>query len=245
MDIKDLFDRIYIVNLPSRSDRRKWIIGELKRVGLELTPGKIEIFPAVRPDHPGGFTSIGARGCFLSHLEILRKAQQDGLANVLVMEDDLAISKLFKIYQGSLGERLQGSSWGFLYLGHVHPFEKQLDQGFSLESFTGPLLTTHFYAVNGRIIPELIEFLEQILERPPGHPDGGPMHVDGAYSRFREKYATDVLTLVASPSLGSQASSRSDITTSWVDQAFILKNLSDAVRKVKLHLLNLKKAVAE
>lgn len=243
MDIKAFFDRTYIVNLPSRADRRKWITAELKRVGLELTPGKIEIFPAIRPDHPGGFTSIGARGCFLSHLEILRKAQRDGLANVLVIEDDLAISNLLKTYEESLVEKLQVSDWGFLYLGHCHEFEKQPDHGFSLESFNGPLQTTHFYAVNGWVIPKLIEFLEQILQRPPGHPDGGPMHVDGAYSRFREKYA-DMITLIASPSVGFQASSRSDITTSWVDEVFILKNVSSAARKVKLHLRGLKKTIA-
>ncbi|MFM7471160.1 MAG: glycosyltransferase family 25 protein [Nodosilinea sp. LVE1205-7] len=244
MNIKDFFDRIYIVNLPSRADRRRWITSELKRVGLELTPGKIEIFPAIRPDHPGGFTSIGARGCFLSHLEILKKARQERLANVLVIEDDLAISNLLKSHEEALVEKLQESDWGFLYLGHCHEFEKQPEQGVRLEPFIGELQTTHFYGVNGPIVPELIEFLEQILERPPGHPDGGPMHVDGAYSRFREKHAADIVTLITSPSLGSQAIYRSDITTSWTDEAFILKDLRNAARKVRLHLRDLKRTIA-
>src|SRR5579883_3652466 len=95
MQIKDYFERIYAINLPHRGDRRNAIRREMANAGLPLTPGKIEIFSAVRPDDAAGFPGIGVRGCFLSHLSILKHAQATGLANVLVMEDDLTISEEF------------------------------------------------------------------------------------------------------------------------------------------------------
>ena len=57
-------------------------------------------------------------------------------------------------------------------------------------------------------------FMEELQQRPPGHPDGGPMHIDGAYSTFRVQNP-DVVTLIASPNLGWQRSSRSDVTPNW------------------------------
>jgi hypothetical protein len=59
------------------------------------------------------------------------------------------------------------------------------------------------------------------------------MHVDGAYSMFRAR-RPDVVTLVASPSLGGQRSSRSDITANrWYDRQPGLRLLSGLARKGK------------
>lgn len=235
MKAKDFFERIYVVNLPNRTDRRKRIVAELEKVGLPLTQNRVEIFPAIRPDNAGDFPNIGARGCFLSHLAILKQAKNDGLSNVLIMEDDLVISNLFREHEEFLVKELQQTDWGIVYLGHPHPFKNQSEV--TLQRFTGMLKTTHFYAVNGVVISQLIEFLEEVLQRPPGHPDGGPMHVDGAYDHFRAKNP-NLITLLASPSLGSQESSRSDITPSWLDQTLILKDVASTARTVRMWLKN-------
>lgn len=238
MKSKDFFERIYVVNLPERTDRRKMIVAELERVGLPLTSNRVELFPAIKPESAGEFPNIGARGCFLSHLSILKQARQARLANVLIMEDDLAISPLFQIYQERLIEQVKYSDWGFLYLGHCHRFEDIGDNApFQLKPFSGGLQTTHFYAINGAILDRLIEFLEAILQRPYGHPDGGPMHVDGAYSHFRAQNP-DVITLVASPSLGMQQPSRSDISPNWLDRTPIFRDVVSAARFSKLWLQN-------
>jgi len=42
---------------------------ELSRIGW-----RAEFFPAVRPETAQGFPWIGARGCFLSHLAVLKSA---------------------------------------------------------------------------------------------------------------------------------------------------------------------------
>ena len=59
------------------------------------------------------------------------------------------------------------------------------------------------------------------------------MHVDGAYSMFRAR-RPDVVTLISSPSLGGQRSSRSDITANrWYDRQPLLRGLAGLARKGK------------
>ncbi|MBD2020540.1 glycosyltransferase family 25 protein, partial [Leptolyngbya sp. FACHB-36] len=203
MKITEFFDRTFVVNLPERVDRRKDMVRELENAGMPLTPQSVEIFPAIRPETLDGFPSFGARGCFLSHLKILRQAKADGLNSVLVMEDDLTISEQFSATSANWMRQLQQTEWGFVYFGHI---ESVADATEPLTPFVGPLATTHFYAVHHRVLDRLIDFLELVQSRPPGHPDGGPMHLDGAFTTFRQQNP-DVLTLIAAPNLGWQRSS--------------------------------------
>jgi len=68
-------------------------------------------------------------------------------------------------------------------------------------------------AIDGGTIQRFVEFLEGVLSRPPGSPDYGPMHVDGAYTVFR-LLNPDCVTLAAFPPLARQRSSPSDVTPS-------------------------------
>ena len=88
----------------------------------------------------------------------------------------------------------------------------------------GSAVTNQFYAVHGQILDPLIAYLEAVLTRPAGHPDGGPMHVDGALTMFRERHPGP-LTLVARSNLGWQRSSSSDISTRRFDQIPVLRDL--------------------
>ena len=67
------------------------------------------------------------------------------------------------------------------------------------------------------VAPRIIAGLETIMERAPGHVLGGPMHVDGAYSTIRAQNH-DLKTYSASPPLGYQRSSRSDISPATLSQ---------------------------
>lgn len=231
MKLIDFFERVYAINLPSRKDRRRMIVQELKKAGMPPKPNKVEIFPAIRPDDAGDFPSIGARGCFESHLAILKQAQADRLTSVLIVEDDLKISERFRTEQAVLVDRLCGTDWDFVYFGHIEQVAKT--GGVTLEPFSGPLVTAHFYAVNGKILDRLVWFLEQVKQRPPGHPDGGPMHIDGAYSTFRNQNP-DIVTLIASPNLGWQQSSRSDIASNaWFDRLPVFTEMASLARMGK------------
>ena len=48
----------------------KEILEQLIKIGLNFESPNVELFSAIRPDSQDGFTSIGAKGCFMSHLEI-------------------------------------------------------------------------------------------------------------------------------------------------------------------------------
>ena len=84
--IFDAFDRIRIINLPHRRDRRNEMDRQLARVGLAGDP-RVAYFPAFAPSAPGLFASKGAHGCFLSHLSVLEQAAA-AVQSVLVLEDD-------------------------------------------------------------------------------------------------------------------------------------------------------------
>lgn len=233
MPLMDYFDRCYIINLAERADRRREMERELAKVGMTLQSGKVDFFQAVRPESAGPFPSIGSRGCFMSHLGILREAKALGLRNVLVLEDDLAIDAHFLAAEEKLIEQLQHTAWDFAYFGHVLELPENAPENARLERHHGPIVTAHFYALNGGVIDRLLVFLETVLQRPPGHPDGGPMHVDGAYSTFRQQNP-DVVTLVAVPSLGWQRPSRSDISPNrWYDRWPLIREAVAWLRRCK------------
>jgi GR25 family glycosyltransferase involved in LPS biosynthesis len=233
MTLLDCFDRCYVVNLPERADRRREMQQELDGSGLAFSPGRVESFTAVRPPDAGLFPSLGTRGCFESHHRMLRPARAEGLRNVLVMEDDLTIAPTLRTHAAEMIETLRTTDWGFVYFGHV--LEQAAPDGDRalLKPFSGPLMTTHFYAINAAIFDRLLTFFEALLLRPPGHPDGSPMHVDGAYSTFRKQHP-DVLTLIAVPSLGGQRSSRSDIYPNrWFDRWPLFRQLAALARRIR------------
>lgn len=236
MQLIDFFERAYVVNLPDRKDRRRMMVQELKKIEMPLSPNKTEIFPAIRPDDAGDFPSVGARGCFLSHLAILKRAKEDRLSHVLIMEDDLKISSLLKTNQDILVDQLRRTDWGFVYFGHVEDLGAA-ETVVTLRPFSEPIMTAHFYGINGVILDRLLSFLSELQRRPGGHPDGGPMHLDGAYSTFRA-HNPDIVTLIAAPTLGWQRSSRSDISANkWFDRMPVFKQLVGAVRAGKFFVV--------
>jgi hypothetical protein len=70
--------------------------------------------------------------------------------------------------------------------------------------------------VNAPVFARMIAFLEAGSTRPSGHPDGGPMHVDGSVNGFRAQNP-EVRMQLSDPSLGHERSSPSDIHPSWFD----------------------------
>lgn len=152
----------------------------------------------------------------------------------MIVEDDLEISAKFKTDQAVIVEQLCQQDWDFVYFGHVEEVEQK--SPVALVPFSEGVMTAHFYAVNGKIFDRLLGFLEELQQRPPGHPDGGPMHLDGAYSTFRAQNP-DVVTLIASPNLGWQRSSRSDIHPNpWFDRVPGFRQLAGAARTSKTRL---------
>jgi len=232
MTITDYFERTYIINLAERTDRRREMERELQLQDISPRDRSVRFFPAIRPGDAGLFPSRGAHGCFMSHLGILAEARRDRLANILVMEDDLSIIPGFYRTQAMMLQYLADKRWDIAYFGHIEPAAANPDAPVWINC-DAPLQCLHFYALNTAVIPQLHDHLSTCLTREPGHPEGSPMHVDGAYTLFRMQHPA-IITLIASPSLGGQRSSRSDIAPNrWYDRTPVLKELAALARSGK------------
>ena len=80
------FDRIRIINLAHRSDRRKQMDRQLRSLGVSES-AHIEYFKAFKCETAGKFESVGAHGAYRSHTEILKQAAEAN-ESVLILEDD-------------------------------------------------------------------------------------------------------------------------------------------------------------
>ncbi|MBR0697781.1 glycosyltransferase family 25 protein [Bradyrhizobium lablabi] len=215
----------FVINLPSRMDRRCEMEHQLRLVGWE----DAHFFAAVRRDELCGFPSAGAHGCFLSHLEVLRRARG---RPILIMEDDLNFSNDFPIrWQEALSAL--PDDWSIFYPGHYN----SLPQGLTVLDPNEGMLCAHFMMINRDAVPAIVQGLEAILSRTPGHPDGGPQHVDGAYSTIR-KQNPQLKTYIHGPSLGYQRRSRSDISRSkWFDRFSALSPIVATARRAKRYFI--------
>lgn len=229
--LADCFSRTYAINLPERRDRREALLEELRSIALHPEPGRLELFPGVRPETAEGFPNRGVRGCFLSHSGVLRRALDEKLQSVLVLEDDVAFSPLLRDRIETIRRELREQTWGFVYLGHPLRVAPAGDSR-CLVPYGGGIVTAHCYGVHASVLPALVEFFESIPRRAPGHPDGGPMFPDGALSFFRARHP-EIVTLVAAPSLAHQRSSRSDLTPRWFDRIPGLREAAGFLRTLR------------
>jgi glycosyl transferase family 25 len=212
-----------VINLAERKDRRSDMEKQLGYVGWQAL-----FSDSARPSDAGGFDSIGARGCFESHLLTLRRAAISG-RHAVIMEDDLNFCSDFPPKWKESYEALQGKDWAMFYPAHLLTLKK----GLSLLRPSDEVRCAHFIAFHKERINEIIGHLETILARPSGHPLGGPMHVDGAYSTIRAQNPA-LGTYAFSPSLGYQRSSRSDIAPlKFYDRVGALRPIVNSLRRLK------------
>jgi hypothetical protein len=228
----ETFDRIVVINLPERADRRREMAAMLSGVGLRLEQPPVRLLPAVRPHDAGGFPSIGARGCFMSHLAALTDAQSDGIERLLILEDDC---ELVTTAPGTFAALSRLDGWHLCYGGYsAAPFPARGE--WTAVSPEVALGTTHCIGFSRAAIEAAVPYLTAMLHRPAGDPAGGPMHVDGAYNWLRTS-RPDFVTLAATPQVAFQRSSRSDIhALAWYDRLPITRQLAHAMRLVKRRL---------
>jgi hypothetical protein len=228
----DYFDRISIIHLPERTDRLASLTKELSNVGLDISSCKVSIPSTPRPQSANGFPSRGVYGNFLSHIGIIEQAYTDNLETVLVLEDDAIFSRSFKSRQRTLAVHLRDNTWDIAFLGHS--IERGLPKtATGLARFSGTLLWSHCYGVHRRIMPRLIEYFHQTMERETGHPDGGKMYIDGAHNEFR-RLNPDKVCLVSAPCLSVQRGSPSGLNDpKWYDGKAALRRAIGPIRGLR------------
>lgn len=227
------YERLYVINLASRADRRAEMAEQLQRVGLSFASPQVRLFEAVRPADAGPFPSVGAHGCFMSHLGVLRDARSAGLQRIVIFEDDLNFAADFATLALPALAAAERPECAIFYGGHELAQPLAAGAGAVEIAADRPIQTAHFVAFHGAAIGTAVDYLEAMLRRAPGDPAGGPMHVDGAYSWLRRAHPA-LRTWAALPVLGHQRSSRTDIhALRWFDRLPLVRDAVARLRRVR------------
>lgn len=225
-----------MINLDHRQDRLREMKAQLGRLGLGFDDVAVVRRSAWRFADPAGFPNVGARGCFASHLSILRDALAAERPAVLVMEDDLDFTPDADILIPAALQALAGTDWAIFYGGLLGHDGGSSGSPIGRTTPGSKIVASHFVAFRRTAIVRLVPYLEAILARPAGHPDGGPMHVDGAYNHFRADHP-ELETWIANPLLGDQRASRTDIHQLRIyDRLPLVREAAATARRLKRRL---------
>jgi glycosyl transferase family 25 len=188
------YDRIALINLEKRADRRVQMRRELARIGLGDDP-RVRFFPAIEPFDRGRWKNIGEHGCFMSHYAVVQEAARSG-ESLLLLEDDCDFT-----------DAAMSSDWGrgsdIFYGGYWVP-------DFS-DPHGGIVQGAHCMGFSSRTLQPLAKFFEQLLE------ESRPPPADGVYVDFRRQYP-DLVTSFARPQIAVQRQSASDISPGRYDR---------------------------
>jgi len=128
LDIKDnkdnnkiIWDKMYIINMQRRHDRKEEMIKKLKEENIdnyefiEAVDGQTEEIQNKFNDikQNTNIINTGHFGCLLSHIKALEKAKEEKLNSVLVLEDDIIFEKNFMRHI----RRLSVPKYDLLYMG--------------------------------------------------------------------------------------------------------------------------------
>jgi GR25 family glycosyltransferase involved in LPS biosynthesis len=145
MKLDNFFEMSYVINLTKRPDRLKNC--EDAWYKLNFYP---ERFAAIENKNP-------ALGCYLSHLEILRRAR-DANKNVLIFEDDVEVINFENHLMERVMDELYNLDWAMIYLGGniLRPFYQETNHLAKLSHCQ----STHSYGISKKYLPQIVDFLE-------------------------------------------------------------------------------------
>lgn len=174
-------DKIFIINLEHRVDRKKKILSELQRVGLT----NYEIFKAIKPTEEmvnewnpnflnpipewfkrtGGDENkykIGSLGCMLSHLEIIKICIERKYENVLILEDDtefqIGNGIRFEQVINIMKNQLEHLNFGLFYLaGNHRAIGANLQKKSENVNRVKGTLTTGSYIINKSVMKYILK----------------------------------------------------------------------------------------
>jgi GR25 family glycosyltransferase involved in LPS biosynthesis len=158
--ISDVFPHIVCINLDRRPDRWQRL---QKRAG-SLNIGGVQRFSAIDGatlDCPADWDDYpGAYGCLLSHIAVVRRAREQRLPNILILEDDAVFDAQIESRFASYISQVP-ADWDMLLFGGIH--------GGSPVAVTANIikidhtLSTFAYALKHTIYDRFIELNERAL----------------------------------------------------------------------------------
>jgi len=111
----DRLPRALYLNRPDRIDRKAYMEEQLTRLGFDFERVNAPVLA-----ERGRFQSVGARGSFLSHIEILNRVAKEG-REMLVLEDDVVIEDVDAMREAIDLLHAKGDDWVFLYFYGLPP----------------------------------------------------------------------------------------------------------------------------
>lgn len=179
---RPFFDRVVVLSLERRPDRRAEVIRQLEPMRGEW--GEPVIFNAIdghRLPVPNGWQGgAGSFGCSLSHRRILEAAILDRVGSLLICEDDLALPVDAAERWRDFAAKLP-ADWDGIMLGG----EMMLRYGKPAEVAPGVVRVsaaarTHCYAVRGRYLKSLYRHLSSTA----GHCDHRAMEIQWGHKIY-------------------------------------------------------------
>jgi len=161
------FDKIFCINLNSRTDRWEESLCEFDKIGIKE---QVERFPACE-------LTPGIAGCTKSHYEIVKLAKQNNYKNILIFEDDITILDNFlEILQKSI-KQLEKYEYDLLYLGgnilNDNTVNYKTDENLIK---LGYCKTTHAYIINESVYDKIINVYENLDWSNPRYWNSGNKH---------------------------------------------------------------------
>lgn len=157
----DFFEKAYYINLASRIDRKE--LFEKKCADINLP---IERFNAIEIDYEISELFAGEYdkkrkqkvSCTLSHQEIVKKAKEQELENVLIFEDDSVFLDCYQDYIKYCVEELKNVEWDIFYMGGEPNNYCDEISDHLVQINNGGVFCNHAYAVNKRFYDTFIGF---------------------------------------------------------------------------------------
>lgn len=152
-DIKNIF----YINLDTRTDRKSFFENQMRMIGIN----NAKRFNAIKHN-------IGAIGCSLSHLELLKYAKQQNMDHILIMEDDIMFTKpiMFTYYLNNVLAKhknfdvllIAGNNMG--QYSRLDNFCVKISK---CQTTTGYLVKSHYY---DRLIRNYEEGINNLKQHP-------------------------------------------------------------------------------
>lgn len=158
MKLNDFFDKIYCINIDRRTDRWESCLKEFEKHGLI-----VERFSAVdgnTNNYDLGYPYDNELAGAISHLNVIKKAKELNLKNVLILEDDVEflnnVNELFGFFIKQLPENWDGINFGGNHIGGL--LEVGVNLGKMRRSYA-----LHAYGINNKSYDSIIAHMENSI----------------------------------------------------------------------------------
>lgn len=155
--ISELFDEVYLLNLPQFEDKLKLSVEQLTSIGID----NFKVFDGEIVNEGKTFNDRH-QGCTNSHFRIIKHAKEQGYKRILIFEDDIEFSADFNSHFEKIKDFIDNNEWNFFYLGGnikdtPVPYNSSINRANLVH-------TTHAYAINSCCFDTILNI--ENLKRP-------------------------------------------------------------------------------